>query len=176
MVHSNPTLRPRESSRRRVRLERSKKDQSMKKTWIAAALLCAAFAAFAQSAPKLTIAHAWARPTVPGQPTSGAYMTLTAGEPLVLVGASTPVAGMAEVHQMKMEGDVMRMGAVEGIALPAGQPVELKPGGYHIMLMHLNAPLKAGTNIPLTLTLKNASGAQVQVQASVPVSAQPPAH
>jgi periplasmic copper chaperone A len=77
---------------------------------------------------------------------------------------------------MKLEGDVMRMGAVEGIALPAGQPVELKPGGYHIMLMHLNAPLKAGTNIPLTLTLKNASGAQVQVQASVPVSAQPPAH
>jgi hypothetical protein len=146
----------------------------MKKTWIAAALLCAAFASFAQSAPKLTVAHAWARPTVPGQPTSGAYMTLTAGEPLVLVGASTPVAGMAEVHQMKMEGDVMRMGAVDGLPLPAGKPVELKPGGYHIMLMHLHAPLQAGTSFPLTLTLKNASGAQVQVQASVPVSAQPP--
>ena len=147
----------------------------MKKTWIAAALLCATVAAFAQSAPKLTIDHAWARPTVPGQPTSGAYMTLTAGEPLVLVGASTPAAGMAEVHQMKMEGDVMKMSGVDGLTLPAGKPVELKPGGYHIMLMHLHAPLQAGTNIPLTLTLKNASGAQVQVQASVPVSAQPPA-
>lgn len=145
----------------------------MKNTWIAAALLCATFAAFAQSAPKLTIAHPWARPTVAGQPTSGAYMTLTAGEPLTLVGASTPVAGMAEVHQMKMEGDVMRMGPVDGLPLPTGKPVELKPGGYHIMLMHLHAPLQAGTSIPLTLTLKNASGAQVQVQASVPVTAQP---
>ncbi len=148
----------------------------MKKIAFAATLLFTLFAAFAQTAPKLTIDHAWARASVQGQATSGAYMTLTAGEPLVLVGASTPVAGMAEVHQMKMEGDVMRMGAVDGLPLPVGQPVELQPNGYHIMLMHLRTPLKPGTTIPLTLTLKNASGAQVQVQASVPVSVQPPAH
>ena len=148
----------------------------MKKISIVAALLFATLAAFAQDAPKLRIAHAWARASVQGQATSRAYMTLTAGEPLVLVGASTPAAGMAEVHQMKMEGDVMRMGPVDALPLPVGQPVELQPNGYHIMLMQLRTPLKPGTSIPMTLTLKNASGAQVQVQASVPVSVLPPAH
>ena len=69
-------------------------------------------------------------------------MTLTAREPLSLVGVATPVAGVAEVHEMKMEGEVMKMRAVPALELPAGKPVELKPGGYHLMLMDLKAPLR----------------------------------
>jgi copper(I)-binding protein len=101
-------------------------------------------------------------------------MTLTAREPLTLVGASTPVAGVAEVHEMKMEGDVMRMRAVGKLALPAGQAVELKPGGYHLMLMDLKAPLKANTHIPLTLRFRNAKGAESRLELSVPVAMTPP--
>jgi copper(I)-binding protein len=69
-------------------------------------------------------------------------MSITAKDGARLVGASSPVAGVAEVHEMKMDGDVMKMRAVEGgLELPAGKTVELKPGGYHVMLMDLKAPL-----------------------------------
>jgi periplasmic copper chaperone A len=146
------------------------------KKWITAALLSAALATAAQGqAPtKVSVERAWARASVQGQASTGAYLTLTAAEPMTLVGVSTPVAAVAELHEMKMEGDVMRMRAVDGVPLPAGRPVELKPGGHHIMLMQLHAPLRPGTSIPLTLLLKNAAGASVQVQASLTIAAQAP--
>ena len=84
---------------------------------------------------------AWARATVLGQKATGAFMKLTAKDGAKLVGAASPVAGVTEVHEMKMEGDVMRMRAIPGLDLPAGKTVELKPGGYHVMLMDLKAPL-----------------------------------
>lgn len=143
-------------------------------TAFAAAVL---FAAVAQAATApVTVQNAWARASVPGQSGSGAFMTLTAREPLTLVGASTPVAGVAEVHAMKMEGDVMRMRAMPSLPLPAGQPVELKPGGYHLMLTELKTTLKPNTQIPITLRFRDAKGAESTLQLSVPVSMTPPMH
>jgi copper(I)-binding protein len=102
-------------------------------------------------------------------------MRLTASEATRPVGAASPAAGVTEVHEMKMEGDVMKMRAVTGLDLPAGQAVELKPGGYHVMLMDLKAPLAKGSTVPVTLTFKNAQGAESKLELQVPVQAQMPA-
>jgi len=138
------------------------------------ALLCLALsfaqAAFAQAPAPVTAVGVWARASVQGQRSSGAFMTLTATEPVTLVGIATPVAGIAEVHEMKMEGDVMRMRPVQALALPANKPVQLSPGGYHLMLQELKAPLKPDTTIPMTLTFRTAAGEQRQLALQVPVS------
>ena len=134
----------------------------------------AAFGASAQPAP-VTVEGAWARASVQGQRGTGAFMTLTAREPLTLVGVATPVAGVAELHEMKMEGDVMQMRAVPGLELPAGKKVELKPGGYHLMLMDLKAPLKTDTQVPVTLSFRDAKGQTRKLELSVPVTARAPA-
>ena len=119
--------------------------------------------------------NAWVRASVPGQQASGAFMRLTAEEPLKLVGVETTAAGVAEVHEMKMDGDVMRMRALpNGLALPAGKTVALTPGGYHVMLMDLKATLPKDSTIPLTLTFKNAKGEQSQVELKVPVATTAP--
>lgn len=116
---------------------------------------------------------AWLRATAPGQSVTGGFMTLAAGVPLRLVGVSTPAAGMAEVHEMKMDGDIMRMRAIPALELPAHQSVELKPGGHHLMLMDLKQPLAAGQNVPLTLTFEDAQGAQSTLRIKVPVMLAP---
>lgn len=149
---------------------------TMKNILIAAALACAATAGLAQSTAPVSAEGAWARASVQGQKASGAFMTLTAREPVSLVGASSPAAGFAEVHEMKMEGDVMRMRAVAGgIALAPGKALELKPGGYHLMLQELKGPLKPGTTVPLTLLFKTAQGEERRLELAVPVSATAPA-
>lgn len=122
----------------------------------------------------LRVENAWIRAAVPGQSGTGAFMRLTAAQPLRLVGVSTPVAGVAEVHEMRMEGDVMRMRAIPGLDLPAGQAVELKPGSYHLMLMALKAPVKADTRVPVTLVLRDAQGAERRLELQVPVSQHAP--
>jgi copper(I)-binding protein len=119
--------------------------------------------------------NAWARASVPGQQGSGAFMRLTAKEPLQLVGVETPVAGVAEVHEMKMDGDVMRMRAIEALDLPQGVAVDLKPGGHHIMLQQLKAPLAKDTQVPVTLVFKDAKGAVSRLHLQVPVRTAPPA-
>jgi copper(I)-binding protein len=81
-------------------------------------------------------------------------MQLTAAKAGKVVAVSSPVADMVEIHEMKMDGGVMKMRAVEALPLPAGQPVVLKPGSYHVMLMGLKAPIKAGDSVPLTLTVE----------------------
>ena len=101
-------------------------------------------------------------------------MRLTARQATQLVGASTPVAGTTEVHEMKMEGDVMRMRAVPKLDLPAGQVVELKPGGYHIMLQELKQPLAKGATVPLTLVFRDAKGVESKLELKLPVATQPP--
>lgn len=138
------------------------------RTVITSCALAAAFAAHAQHAP-VAAEGAWARASVQGQSGTGAFVTLTAREPLSLVGASTPVAGTAEVHEMRMEGDVMRMRAISSLELPAGKPVQLKPGGHHLMLMDLKMPLKPGTQVPVTLLLRDAKGETRRIELSVPV-------
>jgi copper(I)-binding protein len=140
---------------------------------IAAALntMCAVNA-FAQN---VTVTDAWARATVQGQKATGAFMKITAKDNAKLVGVSSPVAGIAEIHEMKMDKDVMKMAALpNGLDLPAGKAVELKPGSYHVMLMDLKAPLTKDTTVPLTLTLQDAKGVKSNVELKVLVGMQPP--
>jgi len=124
----------------------------------------------ADTAP-VTVENAWARATVAGQQASGAFMRLTAAEPLRLVGAETPVAAVGEIHEMRMDGEVMRMRAIEALELPAGTAVELKPGSYHVMLLQLKQALDAGTHIPLTLVFHDAQGQTSRLNLQVPVRA-----
>jgi len=117
----------------------------------------------------------WVRRAVPGQSGTGAFMTLRSSAPLRLVGASTPVAGVAEVHEMKMEGDTMKMRAVEGgVALPSGEGVELKPGGFHLMLMDLKQEIPVGASVPLVLRFVDDKGAPSALSLHLPVAIAPP--
>ena len=125
-------------------------------------------------AQTVEVKDAWVRTSVQGQKATGAFMKITAKDGAKLVSASSPVAGVAEVHEMKMEGDIMKMRAVQsGLDLPAGKTVELKPGGYHVMLMDLKAALPKDSTIPLTLVFKDAKGVESKVELKVPVSTAP---
>ncbi len=127
----------------------------------------------AQEAPKLV--DVWARATVPGQDMGGAFLRIVGGRSADrLLGASSPLAMAVELHSMRMEGDVMRMRAVEHIDVPAGQTVALAPGGFHLMLMGLNEPLKPGMRVPLLLRFEKAG--DVPVQAEVMLRAPQGAH
>ena len=132
------------------------------------------FQALAQS-PAVKIDGAWARATVPGQKGTGAFMTLTAEQPLRLVAVSSPVAGVSESHEMKMEGDVMRMRALPALELPAGKAVALRPGGHHLMLMDLKQPLVKDTQVPVTLRFVDAQGKTSEMQLSLPIALVAPA-
>ena len=125
-------------------------------------------------AQSVDVKDAWVRTSVQGQKATGAFMKITARDGARLVGASSPVAGVTEVHEMKMEGDVMKMRAVAGgLELPAGKMVELKPGGYHVMLMDLKAALPKESTVPLTLMFKDAKGAETRLELKVPVATAP---
>jgi copper(I)-binding protein len=125
-------------------------------------------------AQSIDVKDAWVRTSVPGQKATGAFMKLTAKDGAKLVAASSPVAGVTEVHEMKMEGDIMKMKAVAGgLDLPAGKTVELKPGGYHVMLMDLKAALPKDSTIPLTLVFKDAKGVESRLELKVPVATAP---
>lgn len=117
------------------------------------------------------VENAWARGTVQGQPSSGAFMQITSSDGGKLVSVMSPWAGMAEVHEMKMEGGVMKMNAAPFVELPAGKMVELKPGGYHVMLMGLKQQLKGGELLPLTLTIEGAGGKKETLELKVPIKA-----
>ena len=141
-------------------------------------LILAAFAtvcatnAFAQN---VTVSDAWARATVQGQKATGAFMKITAKDNAKLIAASSPVAGVVEIHEMKMDKDVMRMSALpNGLELPAGKAVELKPGGYHVMLMDLKAPLAKDTTVPVTLTIQDAKGVKSKLELNIQVGMQAP--
>lgn len=127
------------------------------------AALLTAFAAQAQS-PAVKVGDPWVRATVAPQKATGAFMELTAAKPVKVVAVSSPVAAMVEVHEMKMEDGVMKMRAVDALPLPAGQAVALKPGSYHVMLMGLKAPIKAGETVPLTLTVEGEDGKRTAVE------------
>ena len=133
--------------------------------------LIAALATGTVFAQTVEVKDAWARTSVPGQKATGAFMKLTAKDGAKLVAIATPAAGVAEVHEMKMDGDVMKMRAVPGgLDLPAGKTVELKPGGYHVMLMDLKAALPKDSTVPLTLTFKDAKGVESKLELTVPVA------
>ena len=138
------------------------------KAGLVVALTVATGLAAAQTAA-VKVEGAWARATVQGQKGTGAFMNITAKEGTRLVGVSSPVAGVAEVHEMKLENDIMKMRAVPVLDLPAGQTVRLKPGGYHVMLMDLKAPLAKDSTVPVTLRFKNAKGVESTLDLLLPV-------
>jgi copper(I)-binding protein len=107
---------------------------------------------------QVSVGDAWVRGTVAGQKATGAFMRLTSPADVTLTGAASPVAKIVEIHEMRLEGGVMKMNAVERLPLPAGKTVELKPGSYHVMLMDLARPLKEGDVVPVTLTFEDKAG------------------
>lgn len=140
---------------------------SLRRFLAASTFLAAAFVAPAHA--QVAVADAWVRATVPQQKATGAFMRLTAAKDAKLVSASSPLTPVVEVHEMALQNDVMKMRHVPALALPAGQAVELKPGGYHLMLMNLTQQVKEGEQVPLTLVIEGQDGKResVQVQATV---------
>lgn len=135
----------------------------MKVSLLVAALLASATV----HAADVRVTDAWARATVPGQKVSGAYMNIQSDTDARLVSATSAAVPRVEVHEMKMEGDVMRMREVKFIDLPGGKAVSLEPGGYHIMLMNLKQPIKAGEIVPIVLTIESGGKRQtVEVKAA----------
>ncbi len=134
---------------------------------LVAALTLATSAALAQT----TVDKAWVRGTVAQQKATGAFFSITSAQGGTLVSAASPAADVVEIHEMKMVGDVMKMGAIKGLELPAGKAVELKPGGYHVMLMGLKKPLAAGDTVPLTLNVQGKDGKLETLALTVPVQA-----
>jgi len=132
--------------------------------------LCAAVVA-APAWAQTTVKDAWVRGTVPAQKATGAFMQITSIQGGKLVSAASPVAGTVEIHEMKMEGDVMKMAAVSGLDLPAGKTVELKPGGYHVMLLDLKQQLKDGDVVPFSVTVEGKDGQKDVVTLRIPVRA-----
>lgn len=141
----------------------------------AACLFTAAAGAHAQ----VTVQEPWIRATVAQQKATGAFMRLTAAQDSKLVAVSTPLTAVAEVHEMAVQDHVMKMRQVQALPLPAGKTVELRPGGYHLMLMDLTQQVKEGQTVPLTLTFEGADGKRQTVQVEAPVrslSATAPQH
>jgi len=128
---------------------------------ILAAVCIAAWATPALAQVKVD--GAWARPTVRGQQAGGGFMTLHSERADRLLGGSTPVAERFELHTMAMQGDVMQMRQLDKIDLPAGQKVELKPGGLHVMFIGLKQPLTVGSKVPVTLRFERAGEVKIEM-------------
>lgn len=128
--------------------------------WALAALGCG------QATP--TVEGAWARPAVAGQTATAVYLRVTSPQAARIESVQSAIAERAEIHTMEMDGDVMRMRQVDAVDLPAGQTVEFKPGGLHIMLMQPKAPLNAGDTFPLVLQLAGAQAVTAQVRVGPP--------
>ncbi len=140
----------------------------MKTPFTALLLALASAACLAQT----TVTEPWIRGTVAQQKATGLFARITSAQGGTLVSVSSPAAGVVEIHQMSMDGDVMKMRALtQGLALPAGKAVELKPGGYHVMLMDLKRQLKAGDTVPVTLVIVGADQQRETLEIKVPVTA-----
>jgi len=140
----------------------------MKEAIVAALLLAAASS---PSLAQVNVSNPWVRATVPQQKATGAFMNITAAKGARLVEARSPVAGVVEIHEMKMENNVMRMRAVPALELPAGKAVELKPGGYHVMLMELRQQVKEGESVPITLVIEGQDKKRESVEVKAVVRA-----
>lgn len=141
----------------------------MKNTFVAASALSFLFAAAAQA--QVTVTDPWVRATVPQAKATGAFMQLQSAQDARLVEVRSSAAGVAEVHQMAMDNNVMRMSAMPSLELPAGKPVKLVSGGYHIMLMQLKGQVKEGDTVPLTLVIEHKDKKRESIELKVPVKA-----
>jgi copper(I)-binding protein len=138
----------------------------MKQGFIFAALLAAAALCSPARAGELAVVEAWARATPPGATVAAAYLTIDngAGGADRLLGASSDAAGRVEVHESRREGEVMRMRKVEPLDIAAGERVVFAPGGLHVMLMDLKAPLRQGEKLPLVLRFEHAGAVQLEAE------------
>ena len=145
----------------------------MKSLNIAAILLVAAagLALTESASAQVTVTDPWVRGTVAGQKATGAYMQLKSPTDAALVAVASLVAKIVEIHEMKMEGGMMKMSAIDKLALPAGKSVELKPGSYHVMLLDLVQPLKEGDTVPLKLSFEDKAGKKQTVEVKAQVKA-----
>ncbi len=119
---------------------------------------------------QVSVTDPWVRGTVPGQMATGVFMQLKSAKDAKLVEARSPVAGVVEIHEMAMQNNVMKMRAIPALELPAGRTVELKPGGYHVMLMDLKRQVKEGETVPVTLVIES-GGKRDLVEVKAPVRA-----
>lgn len=125
-------------------------------------------------ADTVKISDPWARATAPGAPAGGAFMGLTADADMTLIAAESRASKVVELHTMKMENGVMIMRAVPQIDLPKGQTVSLKPGGLHVMLIGLHAPLKAGEKVDMTLRVKDSQGKEQRIPVTAEIRTMKP--
>jgi copper(I)-binding protein len=137
------------------------------KKLILAAIVSTMLAASAQA--QVSVTAPWVRATVPAQKATGAFMQLQSATPARLVGVSSPDAANLELHKMEMTNNVMKMGKVDAIDLPAGKAVNLASGGYHVMLMGLKQQMKEGQVVELTLQVQGADGKRESVTVKMPV-------
>jgi hypothetical protein len=121
------------------------------------------------STSAIKIENAYTRATMPGQQVAGGFMKIEnkGNSTDQLLSANSPIAGEVQLHEMAMEGNVMKMRQVKDIAVPAGGAVELKPGGLHLMFMNIKAPLSAGETVPVKLKFAKAG----EVEVKMPVNA-----
>lgn len=134
-------------------------------------LLASLAFAGAVHAQSVTVTAPWVRATAAQQKATGAFMQLKSAADARLIEVRCVAAGVVEVHEMAMEGDMMKMRAVTGLDLPAGKLVELKPGGYHVMLMDLKQPIKAGDAVPLTLVVETRDKKRETIEVSATAQA-----
>ena len=140
----------------------------MKTSLVALLLSASALSAQAQTA----VREPWIRATVVQQKATGLFAQISSAQGGKLVSASSPAAGVVEIHEMAMDGDMMKMRALPaGVDLPAGKAVEFKPGGIHIMLMDLKKPLSAGDMVAVTLVVEGRDRQRETLQLQVPVKA-----
>lgn len=132
-------------------------------------LMIFAITACGQTAQDVAISGAWVRASNPGQEVGAAYMTLTSSADATLLKAEASVAGSVEIHSMTMNNGVMKMRMLENLELKAGKPVELAPGGFHLMLFDLKSPLKAGENVEFKLNFKSSNGDERVQTVIVPI-------
>ncbi|MCK9387883.1 MAG: copper chaperone PCu(A)C [Sulfuritalea sp.] len=138
------------------------------RTTVLSALISAAFVLPAHA--QVTVKDPWVRATVPAMKATGAFMQITSVQDARLVEARSPVAGLVEVHEMAMDKGIMKMRALpNGLDLPAGKGVELKPGGYHVMLMDLKQQMKEGDTVPMTLVIEGKDKKRTTVEVKAPV-------
>ncbi len=132
-------------------------------------LLAALLMSASVYAGDIQVENAWTRATAPGQDAAGMDLTITSKQAATLVGVSSPAAKTVELHSMTSESGMMKMREVEAIELPAGKRVNLREGGYHLMLTGLKAPLKGGESVPLTLSIKVGKQGVVKVETKAEV-------
>ena len=132
------------------------------------AAVCAVLWVTLPVAAQVIVSDPWIRSTVPQQMATGAFMQLKSAKDAKLIEVRSTVAGVVEIHEMKMENNVMRMSAVQSVALPAGRTVELRPGGYHVMMMDLKQQMKEGEVVPMMLVVESGGKREtIEVKATV---------